>query len=116
MTGDVNANGMLVKPSGNTSYNADFTQDLRNDHPIGLVYDFGYPTPQNTAGLSTTISVSGPPFYVTVGGNNVFPIYGGTIGVGTLECASCHDPHTTAQPDFLRDAPTTICQDCHVNK
>jgi predicted CXXCH cytochrome family protein len=33
-----------------------------------------------------------------------------------VECASCHDPHTDAQPTFLRIANVNseVCLACHV--
>ena len=33
-----------------------------------------------------------------------------------VECASCHDPHTSANPTFLRvsNAGSAVCLSCHV--
>jgi len=117
MTGNVNASGDIVRPAPFYSYNPLITQDLRTDHPVGLIYESPAKNPASVAGLSTAISLSGPPFYVQVSGNNVFPIFGGTgDGSSKFECASCHDPHTTVNVKFLRDNPLTICTDCHVSK
>jgi predicted CXXCH cytochrome family protein len=115
MTGNVTATGTITRPSATISYNPDLTQDLRKDHPVGLTYQPTSPT--SVAGLQSSISASGPPYYIKVGANNTFPIFGGSgLNTSTFECASCHDPHTVAQSFFLRDSPTTICVDCHVNK
>ncbi|MHB9101967.1 MAG: cytochrome c3 family protein [Sulfuricella sp.] len=44
---------------------------------------------------------------------------GGTVLTGAqafVECASCHDPHTSAQPTFLRIVNTgsALCLACHI--
>ncbi|MGD1074724.1 MAG: cytochrome c3 family protein [Thermodesulfovibrionales bacterium] len=115
MTGNVNASGDISRPSATNSYNPDLTQDLRNDHPVGLTYQPTSPT--SVAGLQSSISATGPPFYIKIGTVNTFPIFGGSgLNTSTFECASCHDPHTVVNTFFLRDNPSTICQDCHVNK
>lgn len=41
--------------------------------------------------------------------NNKLPLFGTS---NTLECATCHDPHTKAVK-LLRDIPQELCKDCH---
>jgi hypothetical protein len=91
-------------------------QDLTNDHPVGIQYITG-----NAAGLGNLTAGTGG--YYTIG-TGAYRVYGATATTGntggTVECASCHDPHTSADM-FLRGPDTTgatdyhatICQDCH---
>lgn len=71
--------------------------DLRDDHPIGIVYDETVPDMNPIAGLSGVQLVE-------VGGV-----------ADRVECTSCHDPHGTANPKFLRLplAGSQICLECH---
>lgn len=81
--------------------------DLTNDHPVNFTYDNALfaadgdlHDPQDTAGTG----LGGPKLYN-----------------GTVQCASCHDPHidysgaNSAQTPFLRVAITgsTLCLKCH---
>lgn len=85
-TGKVDTTGATGIPAG---------LDLTNDHPVG----FTVPTTGPTTG------------WVTSPGSGGFA----KLYSGKVECASCHDPHTMAQPKFLRAANTgsQICRDCH---
>jgi len=112
--------------------------DLRNDHPIGIQYggggitsgqvngntndaDFWQPTPVVVSGAITT-------WYIEASGNGardkedviLFSRPSGDFGGGStvepsVECASCHDPHTTVNPTFLRvtNVGSQICLTCH---
>ncbi len=118
--------------------------DLRNDHPIGIQYAGGGIT-QATASLSTatfadpdfvaatkigTSTTTVPVWYIeTSGGANGrqktdMALYSRAASGGTasgvdaqpfVECASCHDPHTT-NATFLRlsNAGSAVCLACHV--
>lgn len=91
--------GTNTMPAGNTNLG----EDLRNDHPISVVYDPALDPAFNpaaqilTAGLRLFTDPASP-------GDKV-------------QCASCHNPHdnTTAQP-FLRinNSGSTLCTTCHI--
>ena len=72
--------------------------DLRGDHPISVTYD---PT-QDLAFVALT----------TVQGSNAVQLYG--TSEDQVECASCHDPHESTNPTFLRSSIDTLCTVCHV--
>lgn len=77
--------------------------DLMNDHPVGIVY-----TPAATfAGLDTVANAqaAGFRFYNYPAGRT-----------NSMECGSCHDPHDASFGSFLRVAPASLCQGCHVSK
>lgn len=116
---------------------ANLDTNLSNDHPIGMQYcgggidgttgggtcvdpDFNAPSSQVIAGTRQ--------FWVETGGNTTrnktdmilyrrdFGTTGTPNGVGpSVECASCHDPHTDANPTFLRVSNTAsgVCLSCH---
>lgn len=59
--------------------------------------------------------------YTRTGADSVSPA--GVVSAGALtgaqafvECASCHDPHTSANPTFLRisNAGSAVCLSCHI--
>lgn len=117
---------------------ANLGTDLSNDHPIGIQYcgggingstgagtcrdgDFNAPTSATIAGTRV--------FWVDVDGNSArnktdMILYNRDFGAGatpagvgpSVECASCHDPHTDANPTFLRRTNTAsgVCLACHV--
>jgi len=114
--------------------------DLTNDHPIGIQYGGGgidstNPTGNtndpdfNTTDLQHAIINSKDIWWVDTsvgtGGSrektdiqlytrNDFP--GGGNPEPSVECASCHNPHTSDNPTFLRIANTgsAVCLACHV--
>jgi predicted CXXCH cytochrome family protein len=71
---------------------------LTDDHPISVRYGGA------SAQLKDVASVVSVKLY-------------GTVGNETVECGSCHDPHSfggAVPPKFLRDARATICTQCHI--
>ena len=70
--------------------------DLRNDHPISVLYD-------NTADSKFRSASS-------VGAAGL-QLYGGKV-----QCGSCHDPHTAANRPFLRisNNGSSLCLTCHI--
>jgi predicted CXXCH cytochrome family protein len=113
--------------------------DLRNDHPIGIAFCGG-----GLSGAGTTVSGtcandgfnSTKVNTKTMNGIQVFWVETGTTPTvrnkedlrlypdnrtGTItsapnvECASCHDPHTAANPTFLRvsNSASGVCLTCH---
>lgn len=87
----------LIGPSdGHAIGNPTNSDGLRNDHPINMNYD-----PAMDPGLNPV---------ATVTATNV-RLFGGTV-----QCASCHDPHNApGLGDFLREdnANSALCIKCH---
>lgn len=82
------------------AYNAG--NDLRDDHPVGVVYDDAN---ASLAGLDTVVNA-------TATGLKLYD-----YGAGPqVECGSCHDPHNTVNAKFGRIALATLCQTCHALK
>ncbi|MEW6365869.1 MAG: cytochrome c3 family protein [Acidobacteriota bacterium] len=86
--------------------------DLRNDHPITIIYQ--------TARLATptefvTETQVGSKIYVASGTGDL-PLYGAAAASATVECGSCHNPHNNTQGSFLRksNATSAICTTCHI--
>ena len=86
--------------------------DLQNDHPVNFSYKGSEDVSTETLHASA-LDGSG----VTAGGNTV------RLFNGTVQCASCHDPHkdysvATGDPDFtpflrVKIAGSTLCLTCH---
>ena len=113
--------------------------DLRNDHPIGIQYGGGGINVSNPTAATTDADFRAPA-NALIGVNRVWwvdteatpnntrqktdmALYTRPAGSYTgqteaepfVECASCHDPHTTNQT-FLRisNAGSAVCLACHV--
>lgn len=117
---------------------ANLTTDLSNDHPIGIQYCGGGINGASGAGTCTDSDFVAPTstligstrvFWVETGGNTTrnktdMVLYNRDFGAGatpagvgpSVECASCHDPHTDVNPTFLRrsNAQSAVCLSCHV--
>ncbi|MCL6099979.1 MAG: cytochrome c3 family protein [Bacteroidetes bacterium] len=76
--------------------------NLSNDHPINFTYDAALATAD--PGLKSPNSAN----YVDA--THEVPLY-----TGSLQCASCHNPHNNAQGTFLRvsNAGSALCLKCH---
>jgi hypothetical protein len=91
--------------------------DLRNDHPVAIVYQTAY-----TADTThyTAVTTSGAKIYISGGVNGNLPLYGGTAASATVECSSCHDAHNNSvngtNGGFLRvsNAGSKMCTTCHI--
>jgi predicted CXXCH cytochrome family protein len=118
--------------------------DLKDDHPIGIQYcgggitvatpggvckdpDFKAPANAPIGGstvfwVETTGSVAGRDktdmiLYNRTGTFTVASGGGTTTGAEPfVECASCHDPHSSVNPTFLRttNESSKVCLTCHV--
>ncbi len=125
-------------PGGSLNYSTasivNIGSDLSNDHPIGIQYGGGGLT--STAPTGTTNDVDFiAPNYAIIGGQTVWwmDTAGGTASrektdlqlytrndLGStepfVECASCHNPHTSTNPTFLRISNTgsAVCLACHI--
>ncbi len=113
--------------------------DLRNDHPIGIPFCGG-----GLSGAGTTVSgtcandgfnqskvqtksMNGIQVFWVETGNSptirnkedfrLYPDNRGAsiVSAANVECASCHDPHTAANPTFLRisNSGSGVCLTCH---
>ena len=69
---------------------------LTNDHPVNMPYD---PTKNTSLQAVATVGAA-------------LPLYGST---NTLQCATCHDPHSNVNTNYLRQANNTAhCTTCHL--
>ncbi|MDD2780051.1 cytochrome c3 family protein [Sulfuricurvum sp.] len=96
-TGQSKAAGTILNmATATTNGVSNIGKDLRNDHPIGVIYTPG------TAGLKVTTSMIGTVTIASVLRSN------------KVECSTCHDPHET-NAMFLRTANTNsaLCTSCH---
>ncbi len=93
--------GVNTMPAGNTNLGI----DLRNDHPISVVYDEAVDPAFN------------PKATVFAAGNPLRLFTDPTSPGDKVQCATCHNPHdnTTAKP-FLRmtNAGSALCKTCHI--
>jgi predicted CXXCH cytochrome family protein len=118
---------------------ANLGADLTNDHPIGIEYCGGGLSNGGTTTLSgtckdgdfkapiTNVINSVPVFWVDTNANTArdkadIILYSRTFAAGanrpSVECASCHDPHTAKgsnDVNFMRvtTAGSAICLACH---
>ncbi|VAX08565.1 Cytochrome c family protein [hydrothermal vent metagenome] len=112
--------------------------DLSNDHPVGIQYGGGGATSADADGVFGGAMADPdfiPPYKATINTKAVWWV-DTTIGTGGIrektdmqlytradlgatepfvECASCHNPHTSDNPTFLRIANTgsAVCLACH---
>jgi len=79
--------------------NANVGTDLTNDHPINFTYDLAL---ANEDGELVDPSGAGAP--------------GDWLFNGTVQCASCHDPHDDTNIPFLiaTNVASAMCTTCHV--
>jgi predicted CXXCH cytochrome family protein len=112
-------------------------QDLKNDHPIGIQYGGGpasgeatlatYSFKDTDFNATTSATINGQAvWWVDTGTPSTrqktdIQLYTRTAGALVnpqpfVECASCHDPHTTANPTFLRisNSGSAVCLACHI--
>ncbi len=112
--------------------------DLSNDHPVGIQYGGGGASstdPDGSFGGALADPDFIAPYKATINTNAVWWVdtTSGTTGIREktdmqlytradlgatepfVECASCHNPHTSDNPTFLRIANTgsAVCLACH---
>lgn len=69
---------------------------LTNDHPVNMNYD---PTKNTSLQAITTVTAA-------------LPLFG---SANTVQCATCHDPHSDQNSNFLRQPNNTAhCTTCHL--
>lgn len=132
-------NGTPVDASGKLSAGiAQIGVDLRDDHPVGILYAGG-DVAGNEAGTYkdndfvkvVTDTINGSKYWwIDIAGGTankrertdiiLYTRQDTSKGVTTdqpfVECASCHDPHVSDKPTFLRmsNAGSALCLACHV--
>ena len=88
-------------PSGGTLIGT----SLREDHPVSFVYDQTLVTSDGELADPATLT------------GEVRLKSGLTAAEDNVQCTTCHDPHSTANPKFLRYPPTgqgdNLCLQCH---
>ncbi len=74
--------------------------DLSNDHPVNFTYNAALAT--TDGGLVSPASASSV--------DGTVPLF-----TGTVQCASCHDPHNNSNGSFLvaTNAGSALCLRCH---
>ncbi len=81
--------------------------NLMSDHPVSFVFDQNVRTNDGELADPATLGPSSLPLSE-----------GATPGVrNTMQCSTCHDPHTDTSPKFLRQSArgrtTNLCLTCH---
>lgn len=94
----------ILDPDGSFALGADANigATLADDHPISMEYPTVFPATGFNDIVASNLKL--------IGG-------GGTLTTNpTVECATCHDPHGTTNPIFLREpaAGSAICTTCHI--
>ncbi|MDP2668848.1 MAG: cytochrome c3 family protein [bacterium] len=105
---------------------ANLGTDLRNDHPISMVYADAKSPSSSSANQSAgfrPVVTTGDKKCVGAGisdcnSPNALPLSSATIGgpADYVQCTSCHDPHRSDTPTFLRksNADSALCLTCHI--
>lgn len=88
--------------------------DLKGNHPVAIPYP--YNGAKNTYNGITTGTLALGSGWVATPSNVKLYVDAAAAGPNNrgMECSSCHDPHGTANSDYLRDTGSTLCLDCHV--
>jgi predicted CXXCH cytochrome family protein len=94
----VNAGGN-VNAAGFITGTANVGTDLTNDHPVNFTYD------------TALAGADGELYDPAVEAATAALLFGGTV-----QCASCHDPHDNSFPPFLAadNTDSALCVTCHV--
>jgi predicted CXXCH cytochrome family protein len=100
--------GARTPTAGMISTDFEIGTDLTNDHPVSFVYsdatagsDGGLKPPSTATGITGTIETD---------------MLFGSAGSATMECASCHDVHNSADELSLlvkTNAGSALCLTCH---
>jgi predicted CXXCH cytochrome family protein len=104
VAGPISASGGGVNGSGFMTGPANVGTDLSDDHPVNFVYDAALVALDPEL---NTPAVAGE----WVDGANTVPLF-----VGTVQCASCHDPHDNTNAPFLvmDNTGSALCITCHI--
>jgi predicted CXXCH cytochrome family protein len=88
-------------PSGANALK-NLSTDLRNDHPIGVTFATTGTNSDAAFNALATIKLAGLKFYGP--------------SIDQVECATCHNPHSSTNVPFLRiaNAQSALCLTCHI--
>lgn len=93
-------------------------QDLRNDHPISIDYASAK-SPSSTSGVNDHDTGFKSPGTISTTVDTYFA-NGIKLSAGKVQCNSCHDPHRSDNPTFLRinnsgagNQQSAVCLTCH---
>lgn len=114
---DASATGAI----GNSAYlipDAATGADLSGNHPVGVPYSYNQQA-STYNGITTGPDVKLAQWVAQPTGVKIFGAGGGgapIAGAAGVECASCHDPHGTANAYFLRvtKSQSQLCLSCHI--
>jgi predicted CXXCH cytochrome family protein len=83
-------------------------QDLTNDHPVSMLYTSAK-SPSSTSGVNDHTTGFKDPDASGQFSNGI------RLYSGKVQCASCHDPHRSDTPTFLRvsNNASAVCLTCH---
>jgi predicted CXXCH cytochrome family protein len=94
--------------------------NLAGQHPVGIPFagGTGSSAATNEYAAFTTTGCAGTVNCTTSGTGGVYiKLYGTTAATAKVECGSCHEPHKSTEPFFLR-VPGTVanarCGSCHI--
>lgn len=95
--------------------------DLRNDHPVAIVYDKAYSDASKVGQYNQVSSPTSGQFVVAGPYAQNLPLFGPASGAAaasnnvTVECASCHMSHDNTNLNFLRkpNDGSKMCLTCH---
>ena len=84
---------------------ANFTNDLSDDHPIGIQYPTARPAEYNDPSTFAPGINNGPGVVLVT-----------ISGADRVECTSCHEPHNNGLMNFLRVPiqESYLCLQCHI--
>lgn len=122
-------NGGMGAVSGVDAGVYDFGTDLRQNHPVGMAYGgggcgVGAPGSHDTTNSTCVMTsqyfnpVSGIKGFFevgtgTAGAKTNLRLYGTNAATATVECGSCHDPHSDTYLRMIR-RENGVCATCHV--
>lgn len=111
---DLNLNQLSPVKIAATSF-SNLSTDLRNDHPVGMVYD------DNLVNLDRQTSGALADQLVRPGNDGIVDDGVGKIRLfganrNRLECTTCHDPHDNSNGKFLvkSNENSQLCRSCHL--
>ncbi|MFQ5852446.1 MAG: cytochrome c3 family protein [Candidatus Binatia bacterium] len=93
--------------------------DLSNDHPVSILYTAAF-SPSSSSGTNDhATGFKDPTGPISSTGDTYFA-NGLKLSKGLVQCTSCHDPHRSDNPTFLRidnagsgNAASAVCLTCH---
>jgi len=116
-----NVGSIVMAPGNIVNPRSLIGTDLTDDHPVGVFYSVT--NGQASTSWGTVITTLWGTHAGVSGTTGSLPLYGdGTDGKYTVECSSCHTPHTNSRGSFLRIAtvnatrPSALCVTCHLSK